>query len=314
MKIEYNDIKDLPFTLKQIKYFVAVVEYKKVTTAAKYVFISPSVITTAIKDLEHYLQVDLFKRTNDGLKLTHEGGIFLNQCYEILSVVNSVHNAAQNLSEYRQSPLNGTLHIGCTETLSGYLLPKLITQFSNQYPSIKISIQEYTRAKLEQSIVNNTVDIAFAQTDNLQNTDPLSYEILIKSPRHLWVSDNHDLLKKDVVTLDDLIHEPFVQLTRDEAKSANLNYWYGFGLEPNIVFESKCLEAIRGMVAIGKGITILSDMVYRPWSLDGKRIERIKLMNPTQDMNIGLVWSKTCTKTKEIEAFTTFCQNKTLLL
>ncbi len=312
--MDYNNINHLPFTLKQIKYFVAVVEYKKVTTAAKYVFISPSVITNAIQDLEHYLQVDLFKRTNGGLKLTREGGIFLNQCYEILSVVNSVHNTVQNLSEYRKNILDGHIKLGCTETLSGYLLPKLTMQFAQQFPHIKISMQEYTRTTLEENIINNTIDIAFAQTDNLQNIDSLYYKIIIKSPRQLWVSENHPLLKKDIITLKDIVDEPFVQLTRDEAKSANITYWKKFGLHPNIIFESNCLEAIRGMVSMNKGITILSDMVYRPWSLDGKRIERIKIMNPTQDMNIGLVWSKNYTKSKEMDALINFCQNQKLLM
>jgi DNA-binding transcriptional LysR family regulator len=34
----------------------------------------------------------------------------------------------------------------------------------------------------------------------------------------------------------------------------------------------------------------LSDMVYRPWSLDGRRIEHITLGNDIPPMELGLSW------------------------
>lgn len=43
------------------------------------------------------------------------------------------------------------------------------------------------------------------------------------------------------------------------------------------------------MVANGQGVAILSDMVYRPWSLEGKRIETIVLKGTVPSMALGLV-------------------------
>jgi DNA-binding transcriptional LysR family regulator len=40
------------------------------------------------------------------------------------------------------------------------------------------------------------------------------------------------------------------------------------------------------------GVTILSDMVYRPWSLDGQRIELRPVAANIPSMDIGLVWNK----------------------
>ena len=45
------------------------------------------------------------------------------------------------------------------------------------------------------------------------------------------------------------------------------------------------------MVANGSGVAVLSDMVYRPWSLEGRRIETIQL-DPIPPMNVGLAWRK----------------------
>ena len=52
------------------------------------------------------------------------------------------------------------------------------------------------------------------------------------------------------------------------------------------------VEAVRSTVANGLGVTVLSDMVYRPWSLEGKRIETINLRDTVPTMNIGLGWKQ----------------------
>jgi DNA-binding transcriptional LysR family regulator len=46
------------------------------------------------------------------------------------------------------------------------------------------------------------------------------------------------------------------------------------------------------MVANGSGVAILSDMVYRPWSLEGRRIETVQLGDPVPPMSVGLAWRR----------------------
>jgi DNA-binding transcriptional LysR family regulator len=50
------------------------------------------------------------------------------------------------------------------------------------------------------------------------------------------------------------------------------------------------MEALREMVALGLGVTILSDMVFRPWSLDGRRIRALPVDARLPVMQVGLAW------------------------
>ena len=50
-------------------------------------------------------------------------------------------------------------------------------------------------------------------------------------------------------------------------------------------------EALREMVALNLGVTILSDMVFRPWSLDGRRIHAVPMDAHLPVMEVGLAWS-----------------------
>jgi len=57
---------------------------------------------------------------------------------------------------------------------------------------------------------------------------------------------------------------------------------------PAVAFATSSVEAVRSMVAAGMGVTILSDMVYRPWSLEGQRIELHTLVDDIPIMDVGL--------------------------
>jgi DNA-binding transcriptional LysR family regulator len=54
------------------------------------------------------------------------------------------------------------------------------------------------------------------------------------------------------------------------------------------------------------GVTILSDMVYRPWSLEGQRLERRVLEAEIPSMNVGLAWRRDAELSPAARAFQEF--------
>ncbi|MGL6215442.1 LysR substrate-binding domain-containing protein, partial [Billgrantia desiderata] len=133
-------------------------------------------------------------------------------------------------------------------------------------------------------------DLAIVLTSNIDQASGLGRQTLLHSPRRLWVSSHHPLLQRESIRLRDLVDEPYIMLTVDEADQTAMRYWDPTGLAPNILFRTSSVEAVRSMVANGTGICILSDMVYRPWSLEGRRIEHIDLDDPIPTMEVGLAW------------------------
>jgi DNA-binding transcriptional LysR family regulator len=100
------------------------------------------------------------------------------------------------------------------------------------------------------------------------------------------------LLAADAVTLEDVSREPFIMLTVDEAAYTALRYWNETPFKPDVRLRTSSVEAVRSMVANGSGVALLSDMVYRPWSLEGRRIETVQLKDPIPPMNVGLAWRR----------------------
>jgi DNA-binding transcriptional LysR family regulator len=139
--------------------------------------------------------------------------------------------------------------------------------------------------------VSGQLGLGILLVSNLKHVQELATETLAKSRRRLWTSTNHPLLSKPKVTLRDVAKEPYIQLTIDEAAKTTLSYWAKHGLAPSVVFRTDSVEAVRSLVATGAAVTILSDMVYRPWSLD-----------------VGLAWSKNAELPAPARAFIEFCR------
>lgn len=287
----------MSLTLRQVRYFVATAEIGQISQAAIHLNISQSAVTTAIKELENELGADLFTRSPQGMELTQAGQQFLFHAYEIQNKVLE----AMTLS-LPTADLAGRLTVAATYTVIGYFLPAHLEKLKRSFPKLDIHIVELHRDAVEEGLLSNRYDIAVLLTSNILNPD-LGTETLISSRRRLWVPSKHPLLSRSSVGLKDVAEEPYIMLTVDEAAHTSLKYWSQTPYQPAVRLRTSSVEAVRSMVANGQGIAILSDMVFRPWSLEGKRIETITLRDSIPPMDVGLAWNATAQFTPAMEAF-----------
>ncbi len=276
----------MALTLKQLRYFIAAAETGRVSTAAMAMNISQSAISTAIQGLEIQLGVRLLDRTAQGVVPTIEGARFLNHALNITAAVEDAERLP--LGEGRQ--VTGRLRLGTTYTVAGYFMSRHYARFRRAYPDIQIDMIELPRLAVEEGLANGSLDLAVMLVSNLANTVGLEHETLMGSRRRLWLPTDHALLAAERIILADVAREPYIMLTVDEAKDTASRYWAKAGLAPNVIFATSSVEAVRSMVASGMGVTILSDMVYRPWSLEGQRIELRTVAESIPSMDVGLAW------------------------
>lgn len=287
----------MSFTIRQIKYFVATAELGQVSQAAMQLNISQSAVTTAIQDLESAINGRLFARTPGGMELTDTGRRFLNHAYTILSAVDEALKVPG-----LQGTVAGSLSVAATFTVIGYFLPYHLQRLSQLYPQVTVNLHELDREEIEDGLLQNRFDMAVVLTANLMNPE-LASLTCFSSERRLWVASRHPLLSRQVVDLADVAREPYVMLTVDEAADTAMRYWRKAGLKPDVRLRTSSVEAVRSMVGNGAGVAILSDMIYRPWSLEGKRIETINLRDPVPSMDVGLAWSRQAELTPPMQAF-----------
>jgi len=296
-------------SLRQIRYFMTVCQVGKISVAAAELNVSASAVSAAIKDLQELVGVTLVERHRHGVCPTPEGRRFLRHCTAIMG---SVAVAMEDFPAHR-TPVSGTLKLGVTVTIAGYFLSSPLSRFSRAYRGITLEIHEFKRAELEQQLIRGDLDIALMLVSNLERSDTLAAETLIRSRRRLWTHAGHRLAGQSLTTLAEIAKEPYVQLTVDDARQTTATYWTNHGLAPRIWFATDSVEAIRSMVAKGRGVTILSDMLYRPWSLEADRIECIDIQDAVPSMDIGLAWNAARPLSEPALAFREYCRSEVAL-
>jgi LysR family transcriptional regulator, regulator for genes of the gallate degradation pathway len=93
----------LPFSLRQIRAFLAVQEHETVTGAAKAMCRSQTAVTKSIQDLERSIGVPLFDRTPKGMSLTAFGEILLPRAQEALGAFSEARGLVPPLTAKQSS-------------------------------------------------------------------------------------------------------------------------------------------------------------------------------------------------------------------
>lgn len=278
----------MAFTLRQLQYFVAVAEQGTVSGAAQNLSISQSAVTEAIRDLEGDLGVALFERHPRGLNVTHKGHQFLRHATKILA---DVSDARRSFAVEAETAA-GRLQLGVTSLVAGYVLSDLLARFRRANPGVEITAIEDNGDYLEHLLIGGELDVAVMVISNLRDRMALQAEILEVSPYRLWLPLGHRLAGADIISVGDIATEPLIMLTVDEIEENTGKLLGALGARPHVAFRTRSVEAVRSLVATGAGVALLPDLVYRPWSLEGDRIESRDVSGSLPVVQVGMVWRR----------------------
>ncbi len=277
-----------PFSLRQLHYFVSVARAGQISAAATAAHISQSAMTTAIAELERLLGAQLFERSRSGVTLTFEGHHFLQQAQAVLDLANQ----AARFPFQRRTDVAGRLELAASYTVLGYFVLPAIAKFKQLFPLVEVVPVELSRPEIERGLRSGQIELAVALLSNLEQREALHTHILTRSRRQLWVAAQHELADAGRVGVAQIAAFPYILPMMDEGDRNAMKYWADAGLQPTSVMKTSSMEALREMVALGLGVTILSDMVFRPWSLDGRRIRSVEVEWPLPLMEVGLAWQR----------------------
>ncbi len=129
------------------------------TRVAEELLLSQPAISKNIKELEKELGITLFHRIKGRMQIT-EAGKFLYK--ETEAIVKQERVIQFKLDQIRGN-FKGTLHLGASTTLSQYILPPILAQFTSRHTGISINLISGNTQQIEQAILNNELHLAFIE-------------------------------------------------------------------------------------------------------------------------------------------------------
>lgn len=286
-------------TITQLKYVLAVAEYKNFTLAAEKCFVTQPTLSMQIQKIEEELGILIFDRTKKPIELTEIGKKIVAQSKNIVNEAGRIQDIVDQQREF----IGGDFRLGIIPTVMPTLLPMFLKNFINKYPKVNLIIEELTTTEIILKLKNGHLDAAIAATP--LEDEKIKEIVLYYEPFVAYVPENHNSFDKKEIEISDLnldeilllqdghcFRDGIVNLCKNK-KIISDNF--------NFHIESGSFETLIKLADEGLGTTLLPYL----HTLDLNEQNKTKLRhfkNPKPARAIGLIYSKNELKIHIIEA------------
>jgi LysR family nitrogen assimilation transcriptional regulator len=142
--------------LRQLRYFVAIVDHGSLSRAARVLHIVQPALTQQIQLLEQDLGVQLLHRSAQGVLTTDAGKLFYEHAQAILKQVGDARSA---LAQSTLRP-TGTVALGIPQSVSGALALPLLMAVRERYPEISLQLTEELSGNLIEQLKSGRINLA----------------------------------------------------------------------------------------------------------------------------------------------------------
>lgn len=287
--------------LRDLRYLVVLSELKHYTQAAKHCHISQPTLSAQIKKLEATLDVTLFEKSKDGLKITEVGQHIVDAAKRILLEEELI----KRIAEYARDPLAGNFRLGAFPTLAPYLFPNLVQKIKRSLPRLRLILVEEKTEQLINQLLAREIDAAFLALPishkKLQTIELFKDEFLLAVPQE------HPLSQVKQVTSCHLTQEKLLLLDEGHClREQALQVCERLHMS-EYDFKGTSLETLRQMVVAGTGMTLMPEIAILP---SDAGIIYVPFSQPAPFRTIGLVYQKGTPREKMMDLIVTLFKSE----
>ena len=239
-------------TLRQIRTFECAARLLHFGRVSKELHLTQPAVSLQMRALESAVGLPLFERTGRRLYLTRAGEALLEYSHRMLGLLREM---GEEMSALRGAG-GGEIRIGVLST-GKYLVPRLLAEFRQQQPAVKISFSFNNREDLIRELVQNNVDLAI-MGGAPQGIDSVAIPFA-KHPLAIVAAPDHPLAGKCRMPLNRLTGETFLIRERGSGTRATMERLFAqSGFVPTETIEISSNETIKQAVMAGMGVSFLS--------------------------------------------------------
>ncbi|MBQ0825454.1 LysR family transcriptional regulator [Streptomyces tagetis] len=271
--------------IRQLRYFLAVVEEAGFTRAAERVRISQPGISAQIRRLEKDLGATLLDRSGRTVTLTAAGEAVRDHARSVLAAADALRQAVDEMNGLVRGRLGVGMVTACTITP----LFDALSGFRRAHPGVEISLVEDDSAALVDRVRDGTLDLALIGAARRPPED-LDSRLVVSEPLVAAVAEGHPLAGRDGITLAELGTHPLVCLPPGTGIRAALEQACAArGLTPSVALQASAPGAVLQLAGRGLGVAVLSASMVVP----GEGLRSV----PITDADVPAVLALVATRT-----------------
>jgi LysR family transcriptional regulator, hydrogen peroxide-inducible genes activator len=270
--------------INQLRDFVTVASCGSFSQAALKSRVSQPSLSKAVQRLEAEVGEKLFIRLKRRSVLTSAGEITLKRAVRILNEVEEMRREVGDTHGLRR----GSVNAGILPTIAPYLLPRVISRFTEACPGLEIVVHEDMTANLLRMVDTCEIDLAIMSLPIANGG--FEREVLFTEELLLAVPAKHPLAVKERITIADLEQERFILMKEGHCLGDQiLSFCTQNDLHLQIVLRSSQIETVQSLVMAGLGMSLVPQMAR----IGGKTpLVYRSLENPKPMRTNVVVWRK----------------------
>jgi LysR family transcriptional regulator, hydrogen peroxide-inducible genes activator len=270
--------------LRDLEYFLAIVEAQSVTLAARRVHAAQPTLSHALARLESELGERLIERkARSALRLTDAGEAVAARARQALSAVTALKD---DLSALR-GRVAGNLRIAAIQSLSATLLPRVLSSMAREYPDVVLSVRTLAAENIARAVASGRADIGLLAGAPRSALRGLNVKLLFEEPLVALMRRTHVLAKRKRLRLAQLAGHELLLVPDGTFLSDTIHVACGrAGFVPRVVLTLASAEALRETVRAGLGITILPRGYVSPAD---RELAAVPLTHPTPRREVLVV-------------------------
>jgi DNA-binding transcriptional LysR family regulator len=242
--------------LRQLEYFVAIVEEGSFTRAAERLLVAQPSLSQQIGALEAELGGSLLERLPRGVRLTVAGRGFLSQARRVIAHADLARQAAHRAFGLEA----GELQIVTIPSVAAGLLPEALRRWQQTYPEIEIGLREFMhRRVMDEAVRDGQGDLAvgLVPKDWEGPIAPLGWEEFV-----LVMPHGDPMLRRRSIALEELADRKWVHFQRDHGLAEVLDICFGSaGFSPLIALRTSQVAPAPIFAAAGLGPALVPETI-----------------------------------------------------
>lgn len=268
--------------LRQFEYFVEVADTLSFTTAAARLHVVQSGVSAAIRALERELDVELFERTTQGLRLTAAGRLFLP---EARTTLDAVQHAADTIARARRG-LSGLVRLGVLSSVELVDVPAVVGDFHRSHPGVEVRVRNGATAIFLEALAHREIDLAFVSPTGAI-PEGVRLHLLGSAPFVAVLPRAHPLASRRQLRLEELAGEQFIDSPPGFGNRDQLDALFaGQGITRTVVTEVPDVATTAAYVRYGLGVAVVPDVT----ALAGQDVAVVPFAGEVPPWKLSLAW------------------------
>ena len=269
---------------ERLRVFQAVARRGSFTAAAAQLYRTQPAISQSIKALEREMGEQLLLRTGRRAILTEAGRILLDHLKEAFAVLERGKAKLEAMGELK----TGELSICASDTTTCYVLPPVLRAFRDRYPGVELKIVNRPSPLAARLVAERAVHLGIV-TLPIRRKDVVTEELLLREDV-LICARHHPLRKRKRASLSSLSDFSFLLLDKGSNTRAFIDRRFSSaGVRPTIVMELGSIDAIKMLVALDFGISIVPRVSVAREADEGT-LHTVKVFAKKEVRRLGLVY------------------------